>query len=298
VFGRAPPMLEAEGTVDDMAGHRTRRERNQEMNEHPDRVRVGSGERVTVTPDGPPPRTIDTDTPTTHPAARPASAARREAYVDRDRDYDVEIPEALNLTRDRVRWGPIVAGFLTALTSLLLLGLLGAAIGLTAVNAGDAAAQGAVPGEGARNSAIWGAISGIIAFFLGGYVAGRTAAIFDRGWGALNGALVFLLAVPFTLWLAGQGLGAVLGTLGSFAGGLNADPGQAQGAAQNVAGQAQQAAQTIQPVDVARAAERARNAAWGALVGSLLALGASALGGALGTRREVNVDRATGRVTD
>jgi hypothetical protein len=174
-----------------------------------------------------------------------------------------------------VRWGPILAGFLTALTALLLLNLLGVAIGLTALNAGTAAAQGGPPPEAGRNSAIWAAIAGILSFLLGGYVAGRTAAVFDRGWGALNGALVFLLGVPITLWLAGQGLGAVLGSLGGLTAGLNVEPTQVQSAAE----QAQQAANNVQPVDVARAAERARNAAWGALLGSLLALGASALGG-------------------
>ena len=268
------------------------------MNDHGNRVPVGSGERITVTPDPRPARTVDTETRTTRTAARPTDTPRRERYAGRDDDYDIEIPEALNLSRDRVRWGPIVAGFLTALTSLLLLSLLGLAIGLTAVNAGDAAAQGGAPADAGRNSAIWGAISGILSFLLGGYVAGRTAAVFDRNWGALNGALVFLLGVPFTLWLASQGLGAVLGNLGSFASGLNADPGQVQNAAQNAAGQAQQAAANIQPVDVARAAERARNGAWGALAGALLGLGASALGGFLGTRREVEIDHRTGRLSE
>ena len=50
--------------------------------------------------------------------------------------------------RDRVHWGPIVAGLLTALTTLLLLSLLGLAVGLTTVNAGTAAAQGAPPQPG------------------------------------------------------------------------------------------------------------------------------------------------------
>ena len=258
-------------------------------------------------------RTTSTDdadrvtvTRTEAPMHTEAAPARRVGVVDRehrareyrgrdlDDDIDVEIPRALNLARDRVRWGPIVAGLVTALTSLLLLGLLGLAVGLTVVNAGTAAAQGGPPPETGRNSAIWGALSALLAFGLGGYLAAKTAAIFDRGWGALNGALVFLLAVPVTLWLASMGLGSVLGNLGSFASGLNVDPGAAQGAA----GQAREAAQNVQPVDVARAAENARNGAWGALLGSLLGLGASALGGALGTRRELEVDRRTGQVTE
>jgi hypothetical protein len=228
------------------------------------------------------------------PRPRRRMASDAAYWRDRNAEDDIKIPEALNFTRDRVRWGPIIAGLATALTSLLMLSLLGLAVGLTVVNAGTAAAQGNVPDALGRNSAIWGAVSALIAFFLGGFLAGRSAAVFSRGWGALNGALVFLIAVPVILWFASMGLGTVLGTLGNFAGGLNADPGMAQ----NVANQAQQAARNTQPVDIARAAETARNTSWGTLIGMIIGLVASALGGMLGTRRELVVDHTTGRVTE
>ena len=198
----------------------------------------------------------------------------------------LELPEALNLVRDRVRWGAIWAGLFTALTTLIILSLLGLAIGLTAVSA----AQGG-PGQAAGiGAAIWGALTAIIAFLLGGWVAGWTAAVFDRKWGALNGALVFLVAVPAMLLLAGLGLGSLVGALGNFAGALNVDPGQVQAAVQGATSQGQQAAAQTQPADAARAAEATRNGAWGALIGLLVGLGASALGGLLGTRREVPLD--------
>jgi len=219
---------------------------------------------------------------TTIDSARIRTGPPAGAGPDAGATTDTAIPEAYNLGRDRVRFGPVVAGLLTALTTLLLLGLLGVAVGLTAADGSD-------PGAGTF-SAVWGALTGLLAFGLGGYVAGRTAAVFDRRWGALNGALVFMLGVPLTLWLAGQGLGFAAGTLGSFVGALNVDPGQLQGAAQSAAGQAQGAAAQVRPVDVARAAEGARNAAWGTLLGAALALGASALGGWLGTRRELELE--------
>ena len=142
---------------------------------------------------------------------------------------------------------------------------------------------------------------------LGGYVAGRTAAVFDRGWGALNGAMVFLIGVPITLWLAGQGLGSVLGSVGGLANSLAANPQvaqQAQQGAAQAAGQVQQAAQQAQqaaqqnPTAVGDAAAQVRNGAWLSLVGILLGLGASALGGALGTRREVRFDHTTGQAVE
>jgi hypothetical protein len=204
--------------------------------------------------------------------------------------HERTLPDGFDLRSDRVHWGPIVAGLLTALTALLLLSLLGLAIGLTTLNAGTAAAQGGPPPDAGRNSAIWAGIAGILSFLLGGYVVGRTAALFNRGWGALNGALVFMLAVPLILWLAGQGLGTVFGSLGTLSGALASNPGVAQ-AAQGAAGQAQAAAQNVQPVDVARAAEAARNTAWGTLAGSLLGLAASAFGGWLGTRHPTATER-------
>lgn len=232
--------------------------------------------------------------------SRSATGTRRRMasdpayWRDQDAEHDIEIPGAYNLDRDRVRWGPIMAGLVTALTSLLILSLLGLAIGLTVVNAGDAAAQGAAPAGLGRNSAIWSALSGLIAFFLGGWVAGHSAAVFDRGWGGLNGALVFLVGVPIILWLASMGLGSVLGSLGGLAGNLNPDAGTVQ----NVADQARQAAQNTQPIDVARAAANARNTAWGTLLGLVLALGAAAAGGVAGTRRHLEIQPRTGRVTE
>jgi hypothetical protein len=243
-------------------------------------------ERVPVRPGGG--NGSHTDEPTA--VGRVETAAPVVHQVDEVRERAV--PDGYNLGSDRVHWGPIVAGLLTALTTLLLLSLLGLAIGLTTVNAGTAAAQGGPPPDTGRFSAIWAGVSGILAFLLGGYVAGRTAAIFSRGWGALSGALVFMLAVPLILWLAGQGLGTVLGSLGGLASGLGSNAGAAQGAA----AQAQAAAQNVQPIDVARAAEGARNTAWGALLGSLLGLAASALGGALGTRHPTATERATRRI--
>jgi len=217
-------------------------------------------------------------------------------HGDRPDELHYPIPEASNLARDRVRWGPILAGFVTALTSLVLLGMLGVALGMTSVNAYFDAARGAPPPEVGRNSAIWAGLSSIIAFLIGGFVAGRTAAVFDRGWGTLNGMLVFLFAVPVMLWLAGQGLGAIMGTVGSFTAGLQVDPGTAQSATSQAAQGAQQAASSLTPADISRAAETVRTAAWGGLLGSLLALGAAALGGALGTRRELQYERHTGAV--
>jgi hypothetical protein len=210
---------------------------------------------------------------------RPINRAPADArtYRAREEVHTHELPQPFVLTRPHLHWGPVFAGLLTALTTVFLLSLLGGAVGLTQFNAATAAAQGGVPGDAGRNSAIWAGISGILAFLLGGYVAARMAHLLDRNWAAWHGALVFMLALPVALWLAGQGLGAVLGSVGNLASGLNVGAGQAASAAQNTAAQAQ-----ANPAAVGDSAAALRNTLWGAFIGSLLGLGASALGGWLG----------------
>lgn len=45
-----------------------------------------------------------------------------------------------------------------------------------------------------------------------------------------------MLAVPLILWLAGQGLGTVLGSLGNLSGALASNPGATQAAAASAFG--------------------------------------------------------------
>jgi hypothetical protein len=196
------------------------------------------------------------------------------------------VSQVMTLPTDRVRWGPIWAGLLSAFFTLLVLSLLGLAIGASTVNAGQA-----VQGTGTQNagsySAIWAGISAIIAFLIGGYVAGRTAAVHERGWAALNGALVFLLALPILLWLASQGLGALIGNANHIAGGLGINLGQLGATATG-------AAKSITSAQAQQAADTARNTAWGTLIGLLLGCAAAALGGTLGMRHVARDTHATG----
>lgn len=213
------------------------------------------------------------DSPAAGPRVIRASDGRSTRDDSADERLEVEIPRAYNLARDRIRMGPIVAGVFTAVTTTLLLGLLGLAWSLTVANTTTPLQETMFPSGTGIGSAIWGAIAGIIAFFLGGYVAGWSAAAFGRKWGALNGAMVFLIGVPVMLWLAGSGLGVVMGHLGALASAISV-PG-------NV---------SLGSGDLARAANGIRNAAWWTLLGLLLALGAAAVGGSAGTRRSVAID--------
>ena len=225
------------------------------------------------------------------------STLRIEQRGQADTTRDVELQPALNLFRDRVHWGSVLAGLVVAVSTQTLLSLLGIASGLTQINTGSTNWLDASAANFSQFMMIWSAVTALIAFFLGGYVASHTAAVFSRSWGALNGAMVFLIAIPLTLWMATSGLGALFGSLGNFAAMLNIEPAQIQQTLDNVTSPGQALA-NVSPQDREQAAAVARNAAAGVLGAMLLGLIASALGGLLGTRRALEVDQRTGNVSD
>src|SRR5438552_18630573 len=104
---------------------------------------------------------------------RPVEARPVEPVERYEHERDIQYRPEVDFRGDRVYWGPIIAGFLTALTTMTLLSLLGLAIGITSFNAGQAATQGAPVGETGTNSLLWTAFSAIVAFLLGGFVTGR-----------------------------------------------------------------------------------------------------------------------------
>jgi hypothetical protein len=209
---------------------------------------------------------------------------------------------AVDRPRDLVRWGPVIAGLFAALATLATLTVLGLAIGLSSYNAGDQASSFGI------GAGIWGAISALIAFGVGGWLAGRTAATRGTGSGILNGAMVWFVAIPLLLYLLGSGIGALARTAGSVAGTAAsvAAPivGQAAGVAANnpvpqatVAAGAQGAGQAVQataqaiagqvtPQRVEAAANTAATAAWGTLLSLGLAAAAAIAGGYFGARRQ------------
>jgi len=191
-----------------------------------------------------------------------------------------------------LRWDSIVGGWLIGLAFFAFLSLLGIATGLTAVNTGAAAATGSGPSAAdiGRNSMIWTGVCSIISFLLGGYFAARMVNLPTRERGAMNGLMVFLVAVPFMLIMGALSATGVVSGLGGLAGGLFA--GATQAATTGVP--PQQVTGTITPDQMARAAETTRNAAWSGLAIGLICLAVSTIGGWFGatpgTRYEDLID--------
>lgn len=161
-------------------------------------------------------------------------------HHDRDGSATLISTSSTPALLSRVSWGAIFAGTIIALGTLILLGMMGSAIGFRSVDPGSGAAFDGV-GIGA---AIWWILSSIIALGIGGYVAGRLSGIPDKASSSAHGAAVWGLVTVLTLWLATSAIGSVLNTATS------ALTGAVQ-AAGNVAGTAARAAATPGgPVDV------------------------------------------------
>lgn len=213
--------------------------------------------------------------------------AARPPVVDNAR---IGTGENVMTVRNRVQWGPIVAGLVSAIATFLLMTVLGIAVGASVL---DPANSGQEIGTWA---AVWGAISAILSFFVGGWLAAKTAAVGGSFGGLVNGFLVGASGLVLILWLTGIGLGNVFGTLSANLGDIvnvaqdtaqaqNVTPSEAQDQAQQAVDQVASAVD-VQPENAFGAV---RDSALGTFLGLLLPLVAAALGGWLGrnTRREL-----------
>lgn len=171
-------------------------------------------------------------------------------------------------TRDWIRWGPIWGGAIVAVPVFLVLQTFFFAIGAITVG----------PGAGA-GSVILSAVLGLIAFFIGGLIAGAASMWPSMRNGLLHGVLVWALAVVGLLALGLFGGGALLGPLA------------------NLVGETAILQQMITPgvdIDLAQATQQAREAAGWAALGLGLAVAAAAVGGAAGSKMRPRQDTESG----
>jgi hypothetical protein len=219
---------------------------------------------------------------------------------------NVNVTAAVGVPTDRVRWGPIIAGLFAAISTLVVLAVLGAAVAGTAYDPGDSARSFGI------GAGIWGAISALLAFFIGGWLAARSAAVRGHGAGLLNGAMVWVATIPLMMIVgsmiasrAASAVGTAAQTASNAAVAASNRPDltdQAQPAAarinsttQQVANQVNNAVQQAKdPANQEKAADATAKTAWGTLVAMLLGLGAAAIGGHLGggtaSHRHTHVD--------
>jgi hypothetical protein len=206
----------------------------------------------------------------------------------------VEVDVADVPMRDRIRWGPIIAGVVTAFAVLLFLTVLGIALGISALGGDDD------PQTWGTAAGIWGGLSLLVAFFFGGWMAARAAATLSESDGPLNGFITGAATLLLLLWLATTALTGALGffasTVSNLAGAAApvameaVDQGAVPADTQQAADQAAENPSAAVPTEVAGAAQQAGETAslaagpgaWGTTIAIILAVGAATLGGMVG----------------
>jgi len=193
-----------------------------------------------------------------------AQRTARTAPVAEDFRRDVE-----GVRRDRIRWGPVWAGLVIAVSTYLLLQL--ALVGLGIVDLAQPTTADAVAS----------AIAAFVSFFLGGLTAGATALWRGADDGLLHGVVMWAVGLVALVVLSAAGSGLALGSIDTTR------------AFDNL---------KAENVDRTQASDQAKDAAGKAalgVVGALVAAGAGGLAGAkLWPRRDDDtIDLRTPRRT-
>jgi hypothetical protein len=174
--------------------------------------------------------------------------------INRPVDYAVDrsVPVGVTSYHDQVRWGPILAGLVTALSTQLVLSALGVAIGMSSI--GGSGAPRSEAGGVATGIGIWSIVSLLISL--------------------LNGAILWASTLALSAWSLSSGVTGAFGLVAS-----NAD---------SLINQVPQTPVTPTPgISAQGARELAGNAAnvsWSFVLGSLLGLAAALSGSAVGCR--------------
>lgn len=106
-------------------------------------------------------------------------------------------------------WGAIFGGAFAALGVWVLLYTFGLALGLSTIDRSEDLVSILTPGLG---TGLWSLITPIVALFVGGLVASRTAGIVDRMVGTVHGVVLWGITTVLAVVLVGWGLSAVLNT--------------------------------------------------------------------------------------
>lgn len=126
----------------------------------------------------------------------------------------IAYPSFLTADAMRVSWGGVFGGVLVAIGLLLLLTALGVAVGISAADPGSTDLSTLGTGAG-----IWAGVSLLLALFIGGFVATRIGAVFDRTTGFFEGVLVWVVSLLLMGYLAASGVGSIAGGAFKLVGG-------------------------------------------------------------------------------
>ncbi|KQM63145.1 MULTISPECIES: hypothetical protein [unclassified Sphingomonas] len=161
-------------------------------------------------------------------------------------------------TATRLSWGSVFAGVVIAVAVQLVLGILGAGIGLTMVDPVEGTTPGAA-GFGIGAGIYW-LVTTIVALGAGGYAAARVAGVHERFDALVHGLVVWGVTLILTLYLLTSAVGGIIGGAFRTVGAVAGTAGSAVGAAASVAPAAASAA-GVDAGDVQDAARDVRSEA-------------------------------------
>ncbi len=128
--------------------------------------------------------------------------------------------------RKGVSWSAIFAGTLTVLSVMLVLNLVGLSIGLGSIEPTEESRPLSGLGTG---SLIWWVVSGLIALFLGGFVAARVGVSFSNKSGIVQGIMTWALYTFFSAWLLTSAVSSIISGVGNVVGNVLSTTGQVVG---------------------------------------------------------------------
>ncbi len=134
---------------------------------------------------------------------------------------------------DKVSWGAVFAGVALALSVQALSNLLGLGIGLAVFDPSSFGNPAA--GNVSTASAAWFLASGVVASFVGGYIASRLSARPGRATGDYQGLTAWAVTTLLVLYLLTTSLGAIVGGAFSGVSGMLGGVGQTATSAATVA---------------------------------------------------------------
>lgn len=125
--------------------------------------------------------------------------------------------------RKGISWRAVFAGTVAALSVMLILNLIGLAIGLWSVEPTEESNPLSGLGTG---SIIWWVLSNLIALFIGGFVAARVGVSFANKSGVIQGIMTWALYTLFSAWLLTSVIGSIISGVGNVVGGVLSSTGQ------------------------------------------------------------------------
>ena len=139
--------------------------------------------------------------------------------------------DAHTILLNKVSWGAIFAGVVVALIVQVLLTMLGAGIGVATLDPGTG--DNPEASTFSMMAGIWYMLSGIVAAYVGGYIAARMSGKTQATTGALHGLTTWAVTTLLVLYFLTSTIGAIVG--GAFSGIASVVGGIGETAAQTAA---------------------------------------------------------------